>query len=427
VRFVATSFGSAGDFFPTLAIAEALHSAGHDVVFVANPFHEGAVRQVGLRYVAAGERIDVYKIIREQPQLLHGGIDGVRALAELLPTVVGPTYWTTRALLRGTQTDAAIGSDLSFGLLWAATEARVPTVVVAATPVAWLDGRTPEQFLDHKLPEGILKPFLHVGHRLAITVVDQWLRSVARSVGATSIDPSLTAIRREAALHLGMWSALVRPASAFDAANQHVCGFARGGHLGTEARSLPDALESFLAAGPAPVVIGLGSIFSLGADDLIADAAEACLELGYRCVLVGAPPRKRTLPSSTLVVPYAAYHLLFPRAKVVVVHGGAGTTSEALLSGRPMVVVPFAFDQFAIAWRVEQLRAGVRLAKAGRTRANVLEAIRSAATDPALELGARSAAETLHKSPPGAEVAMRLVARLKMHARDDESEQTRML
>lgn len=38
MRCVATSFGSAGDFLPTVAVAAAMRNAGHDVVFVANPF-----------------------------------------------------------------------------------------------------------------------------------------------------------------------------------------------------------------------------------------------------------------------------------------------------------------------------------------------------------------------------------------------------
>ena len=44
---VATSFGSAGDLLPTLAIAAALRRRGHDIRFVANPSYESQVRRAG--------------------------------------------------------------------------------------------------------------------------------------------------------------------------------------------------------------------------------------------------------------------------------------------------------------------------------------------------------------------------------------------
>jgi rhamnosyltransferase subunit B len=51
------------------------------------------------------------------------------------------------------------------------------------------------------------------------------------------------------------------------------------------------------------------------------------------------------LPPDVAVFPYAPYSELFTRASINVHQGGVGTTAEALRSGRPMLVVPFAFDQ----------------------------------------------------------------------------------
>ena len=48
MRYIASAFGSAGDFLPTLAVARALARDGHQVSFVTNPFHERAVRDAGL-------------------------------------------------------------------------------------------------------------------------------------------------------------------------------------------------------------------------------------------------------------------------------------------------------------------------------------------------------------------------------------------
>lgn len=48
MRCVVTSFGSAGDFLPTLALGAVLHRRGHEVRFVANPFYESRARSTGL-------------------------------------------------------------------------------------------------------------------------------------------------------------------------------------------------------------------------------------------------------------------------------------------------------------------------------------------------------------------------------------------
>jgi len=56
-----------------------------------------------------------------------------------------------------------------------------------------------------------------------------------------------------------------------------------------------------------------------------------------------------------IVVSYAPYQVLFPRACAVVHHGGVGTTSQGLRAGVPTLIVPFAFDQSDNAARAGRL------------------------------------------------------------------------
>jgi UDP:flavonoid glycosyltransferase YjiC (YdhE family) len=64
----------------------------------------------------------------------------------------------------------------------------------------------------------------------------------------------------------------------------------------------------------------------------------------------------------------------------VILHsGGIGTTAQALRSGRPQVIVPFAFDQFDNAERVERLGCGVALSRRKATHpAQIRRAISNA-------------------------------------------------
>jgi UDP:flavonoid glycosyltransferase YjiC (YdhE family) len=75
-------------------------------------------------------------------------------------------------------------------------------------------------------------------------------------------------------------------------------------------------------------------------------------------LLTGAFAQNRPdgeISRDVLVVERAPHQLLFPRASAVVLHGGIGTTGQALRSGRPMLVVPHGHDQFDNAYRVTKL------------------------------------------------------------------------
>jgi UDP:flavonoid glycosyltransferase YjiC (YdhE family) len=201
-----------------------------------------------------------------------------------------------------------------------------------------------------------------------------------------------------------------------DRPTYRVCGFTQAGHFG-HAPELDAELDEFLDAGSAPVVIGLGSIFSLTAHAEIADAAAACADLGLRCLVIGHPSREWKAPKGALAVPYAPYNLVFDRAKAIVTHGGAGSTAEALRSGRPVIVAPFGYDQFAISWQVDRLGGGVRLAKRKRDRAAWRRALERATTDDAIADRAAELGRAFRSERDGAGTAVEHIESLFAHDR----------
>ena len=75
-------------------------------------------------------------------------------------------------------------------------------------------------------------------------------------------------------------------------------------------------------------------------------------------------------------MPYAPYSKLFPRAAVIVHQGGSGTLGQAVRAGRPMLIVPYGWDQPDNAARMERLGVGIALARKdynSRTAANALQ------------------------------------------------------
>lgn len=94
-----------------------------------------------------------------------------------------------------------------------------------------------------------------------------------------------------------------------------------------------------------PLVFALGSSAVWVADDFWEHAVRAAQALGRRALLVVGPARLPSLPETIEAVPYLPYSTIFPRAAAVIHQAGIGTLSQAMRSGKPQLIVPFAFDQ----------------------------------------------------------------------------------
>ena len=365
MRILATSVGSAGDFLPTLAVAAVLGRRGHDVTVVANPFYESRIRAAGLRFVAAGEILDLNEAVQNRPDFIDPVRGGAKLFDELLVPNLVAVYETLGRLLDTDRPDIVLGNNVSFSAFWAAAERGVPSVNVHATPLAWASPLAP-MVLSDWTPPRFLQPVLTTALRWLIAwFLGRKLRPIARRLGTKIPDPSYVGTEALAARQLGLWSGLLRGPVATDPFNGVICGSARASVLGGESAGNPPEVEAFLSAGTPPVAVGLGSVFSLVMKDVLVNLAEASAKLGMRCLIIGHPAGA-VFPSNTLAVRYAPYNLVFPRSAVAVVHGGAGSTGEALRSGRPSIVVPFGYDQYWMGTQVERLGVGVRVRLAKR-------------------------------------------------------------
>lgn len=119
-------------------------------------------------------------------------------------------------------------------------------------------------------------------------------------------------------------------------------------------------LADFIAAGPPPVYLGLGSMATQDPAGVVRMFTETLERLGRRGVLAAgwAELRSRDLPASVLAIEGAPHGHLFPHVSVVVHHGGAGTTAAALRAGVPQAAVPRIADQHYWGRRVHELGVG---------------------------------------------------------------------
>lgn len=120
--------------------------------------------------------------------------------------------------------------------------------------------------------------------------------------------------------------------------------------------------------------------------------AEGCKDLDLQLVITlggrFVAEQFRELPGRPLVVPFAPQLELLQRAKIVITHGGPNTVFESLREGKPMVAIPLAHDQPAIAARVARTGAARVLPVMRLSARRIRDAVVEVLTDPAYNLAA---------------------------------------
>ena len=178
-------------------------------------------------------------------------------------------------------------------------------------------------------------------------------------------------------------------------------------------------LEEFLEAGEPPVVFTLGTSAVGAAGRFYHESAAAAAKLGVRAVLLTggfAQNQPDSLPPGVLLADRAPHQLLFPRASAVVHQCGAGTTAQALRSGRPTLLVPHGHDQFDNARRVRRLGVARTVFPREYRAERVARDLGALLGDPRYRERA-AAVSIVVREERGAEAAVTVIERLLAQAR----------
>ena len=141
-----------------------------------------------------------------------------------------------------------------------------------------------------------------------------------------------------------------------------------GGRVVPPGILLPSWLEDIPREKPLGLVT-LGTIFtgdlgfySWSAQALASEGIVPVVTLGWNPI---SPEKKaelkRALPAGTRLLTWAPYDHVLPRCKIIIHHGGMGTTHSAVIHGVPQIVVPHAADQRIQGRRVAEAKVGLHL------------------------------------------------------------------
>ncbi|MFD8479550.1 glycosyltransferase [Kitasatospora sp. NPDC059673] len=400
MRILVTAAGSHGDVAPYTGLGVRLAEAGHEVALATHRSYAGMVERCGLEF----------RPLPGDPRAGGEGVKGKGALLRRAKEFVGE-------LGRGIAEVAEPGADV---LLLSTSTAPLGWHVAEA-----LGAASAGVYLQPVEPTGEFGPVVggarslgrwgnRAAGRAALGVVDRLHRDAVTELRARLGLPPLSgpAMRRRLvreqwpALH-GFSTALVRRPADWRPGLEVV-----GNWWPADTGQLPDEVEEFLAAGPAPVFIGFGSMGAGQGERLGRLAVEALRAAGQRGVLQAGWAGLTADADDVLTVGQLDHAALFPRMAAVVHHAGAGTAAATLRAGAPSVPVPVTADQPFWARRLTAIGAAVApIPFDGLTAERLAAAIRRACAEPSHREHAAAAAARMAKEDGAGRVAD-LVAQL---------------
>lgn len=365
-RIVLATIGSLGDLHPALALAQGLHARGHRVELVTSEMYRARIEVLGLGFHPL--RPD---LLAQGEHIVAGIMDGPRGSEKLMREHLFPAVRQMHADLApvAAGADLLIASELVFpaAILAATTPVRWVSYVLA--PVSLFSMRDPSLLPVPPACQWILRggsPVYRAVKGIGKLVSHPWwrpLREFRAEFGLPAGGHPLFEGKYSPRLNLALFSPVLQPPQPDWPPQTVQAGFLFHDEAHAHAE-LPGPVRHFLAQGEPPVIFTLGSAAVHVPGDFYAESVQAAQRLGRRALLLlGKNRRPPCLPPSIFAWEYLPFASIFRHAAAIVHQGGVGTTAQALRAGRPMLVVPFAHDQFDNAARVARLGVGRTLGR----------------------------------------------------------------
>lgn len=379
-----TTIGSLGDLHPCLALGLELGRRGHRVTIASTEYYRGKVEELGIEFHSIRPNWDPtdQELIRQCENLRRGPEILYRKL--VLPELRA-TYDDLISVAAGA--DLMIAGELVYAAPLVAEKLSLRWVSGILSPFSFFSSYDPSVLVNapnlihlRKLGWRAYRAGLDLG-RLATWHWSNPVRRLRRELGLRKGCDPVFRDKYSPDLVLALFShRLARPQPDWprQTIQPGFVYFDRQKAEGTPSTEL----IAFLAGGDAPIVFTQGSIAVHHPGDFYEVSIEAAKRLGRRAVLLGAKIVAEGCSSQVLMLPYVPYSQIFPHAVVNVHQGGSGTTGQALRAGRPMLVVPYGWDQPDNAARIERLGTGLHLPRTNYSLENATKALQRLLCEP---------------------------------------------
>jgi sterol 3beta-glucosyltransferase len=369
MKIAITTVGSRGDLQPFIALGLGLKKTGHQVLIISAKNEENFVKDYGLDFCALD--VDIQELMEgKDVQEMSKGKNPIKFITSHLKG-----SRNMKELMIKTQADiwkACNGFDLiifhtgmPIGFFKAKVE-NLKSVMLNPFPVV----STPDypSILFYTLPK-LGKVFNRLTHKIfykvfwALTksaIQEFWQKEVEKKVNF-STSPIKQQIMSGQPVINAYSSFLFKPYEKWNE-NIHTTGSLL---IENENKYKPEfELEKFLSNGEAPIFIGFGSMRELGEFSKTIKIIEDVAKVTGQRFIVGLGWTKNSydkpISNSILLIESIPFGWLFPKTKMVIHHGGAGTTAIGLISGKPTTIIPHNADQPAWGKRIYELGLGAK-------------------------------------------------------------------
>ncbi|MEV4429411.1 glycosyltransferase [Streptomyces sp. NPDC049602] len=381
--------GSRGDVAPYTGLGAGLVRAGHDVTLAAHGVFEPLVAGSGVRFrpLPVDPRAELHSA---RGRRLHDARTGAGKLVRLASMARGAVDEMTAALVEVAREGEVLLVGGALGPLGHAIAdgLSVPALGLHLQPLH-PTGEFPAPVLGTR---SLGTMGNRLSGRVVMTTVELLFSDAVRSLRRHGIVTTDRSRGRRARPLLHGFSELVVPRPRDWPAGLEVSGYWWPHETGQLSREL----EDFLAVGPPPVFVGLGSATVPDPERVSREIVTALRAAKVRGIVQRGWAGLDARGDDILTVDEVPHSLLFPRTAAVVHHAGAGTTGAVLRAGVPSVPVPVQFDAAFWASRLTALGTAPGVVPLRRLTSETLAgALRRATEDGSHQERARALADRL--------------------------------
>ena len=399
MKITILTYGSRGDVQPFLALAIGLKKAGHQVQLAAP--HRFA-NFVGAHNIPFTPLAGYPEIISQR--LNDAGanpIGMVRAISDYVFSIAGEVL--QQVTMACADADLLIHSFLfTAGGHSLARKLGIPDISVQTFPIFAPTRAIPPVFAPN-LSGGLLR---YAFHKLATEIFWHGGNLGFRRLRKSNPDTfnlkldwpfAQDASRPKTPLLFAFSPTLIPRPKEWRSANIRIPGYF---FLDTpETYQPPEALKDFLSGGKPPVCVTFGSMIHSNMTSIYSRVLEALKTLQHRAIILsgwGGDLQNLSVPENVFVIKTAPHNWLLPQCKLVIHHGGAGTTAAGLRSGIPNLVIPFAADQPFWGQCVHAIGAGPRPIPVGKLTTEKLVSALTTSNSDEIRCKARASGKAIH-------------------------------
>jgi zeaxanthin glucosyltransferase len=386
-HFGVLSYKGTGHLNPLIALSRGLTARGHRVTFFLKPELKERVRQYGLEFSPIGtpsSTSDERSLNRSR----HRSRSAIAALHYGIHRIAGDMEMFLRdapAALAYAGIDALIVDEIVLSGPTLAEMLRLPYFVVSTSiPLSFGWADSPRVTQPSSWFPAVQNRLLQLSVLRMRGPVRRRLDRYRRQIGLGPIGEIQT-VFPELAHITQLPECLDLPRSVPH--NFHYTGPFVDGSARPSVEFPWDRLDN-----RALVYASLGTARKGGAT-IFLPISEACSDLDLQLVISlggrGDPNTFDCLPGKPLVVKTAPQLELLKRAEIVITHAGLNTALETLMEGKPMIAIPMAHDQPAVAARLASSKVAEVLPLRTLSAKQIRSALVTVLNDPSYRDSAR--------------------------------------